>query len=150
MNVNNLSSSWHRLFPFFLWSWWSWATPLGTPFKKNAIKIRVKLQKHLLLNTQTRKVKNKSYHALFPLYWGSRNFCCTLIKEGKSLGEFCVFKIWVGTKVLKKKYKNVFKTTVKPLDISSQFTKNGSLYITYKWDRVTQLHIFAIFHFQRG
>lgn len=54
--------------------------------------------------TYIRQVK-RCYHALFPLYRGSRNFCCALIKECKSLGKFWVFKIRVGTEVLQKKYK---------------------------------------------
>lgn len=49
-------------------------------------------------------------------------------RKVKVLVSFVSSKYGLGLKFWKNKYKNVFKTTIKPLDISSQSHEYGAIY----------------------
>lgn len=65
--------------------------------KQNLPKKRSSNQKYMLGKVSVKMF----YHALFPLNRSRGNFGCSLVEESKSLGQFSVFKIRVGTEVLK-------------------------------------------------
>lgn len=96
LRKTNLSSLAARLFPFF-----SWLTPFGMPFPYQQCNQSSNHNKTHRFNIASCSNLSRPYHALFPLYCCSSNFCCSIIIGiSESLCKFRIFKIRVWVKVL--------------------------------------------------